>query len=451
MKQAAFTVDADYRAWPASYWRLSPQGVLAVAAVVNLLLFIRIAVLYAPQFSFQGPNGADKVYYYAYTRSLVIDRDVDFTNEMAMHPPSTPPDVRNGRLTNQYPIGSPALAIPAFAVTHLAILIANAVSAANVSADGYSAPYAMSYALSQMAWALFGMYLLFRAVSTYVPERIAALAVVAAWFGTNALRYTAVDVGMSHSAALFSVAWCSYESVTLGNDADNWKKWFRLGASSAFLILARYQDGVYLLVPATAAALVIARRRETTSVWETVRNLLWGAVGAVLMFLPQLFVWHSLFGTWIANSYGDRVAVASWLRPHVYRALFDPYAGLAIWLPALAVGLIGCVRLAAGRKDLIALAAAVAWLANAYVSAAFPWPSNMLRSPFDMLFPVALGLGWVLARAEQRRALWPRVLIGLLVAWSLPFSAVTGMPISAAGGSFFTGWFQCVLTLLHVS
>jgi hypothetical protein len=86
---------------------------------LNVLLFIRVALLSSPFYSYQGPSGADRVYYYAYTRSIVIDHDLDFTNEFAARPPTSGAIFRNGRQLNKYPIGTPILSLPAFAVAAL--------------------------------------------------------------------------------------------------------------------------------------------------------------------------------------------------------------------------------------------------------------------------------------------------------------------------------------------
>jgi hypothetical protein len=190
------------------------QWVIHCAIVLNVLLFVRVAVLSSPFYSYQGPSGADRVYYYAYTRSIVIDHDLDFTNEFAARPPSSGAIFRNGRQLNKYPIGTPILSLPAFAVVH-GVTSTLRWAGVGLSTDGYSLPYTMAFALSQMVFALLGVWLLYLTLLRYFTDRIAAIAVVTAWFGTNSLHYTAVDLMMSHAAALFSTAWCGYESVTL--------------------------------------------------------------------------------------------------------------------------------------------------------------------------------------------------------------------------------------------
>ena len=67
---------------------------------------VRIAVVNPPFYSYQGPSGADRVMqHHAYTRSIVIDHDLDFTNEFAVRPPSSGAIFRSDQQLNKYPIG----------------------------------------------------------------------------------------------------------------------------------------------------------------------------------------------------------------------------------------------------------------------------------------------------------------------------------------------------------
>ena len=429
----------------ASSSRLSFEGthLLALALAANVLLFIRIGVLFNPNYSYLAPAGADRVFYYAYTRSLVIDHDLDFRNELAMRPPTSGIYLLNGRPTNRYPIGSPMLALPAFAVTHAAVRAANALGLTRATADGYAPVYAFSYVLSEMAFALIGIWLYYRAVARYFPDHIAALGVIAAWFGTNVLHYTAVDLVMSHAAALFSVAWCSYEAVTLHEASDDLIRWVRLGAASAFVILVRYQDAVYLLVPLVAA---LPYLRNVAAAW---RRSLAGLGGFLLMFAPQILAWHAIFGAWLVNSYESanraEAALLSW-SPRLMELMFDPAHGLVIWLPVVVAGIAGCFALAMARRDLIPAAAGVAWIVNTYVTGMY-YVQNILRSGFDILFPVCLGLSFIAAFLWRRRPAVAIAVMAVPIAWSVPFAAITGAPLAGSHAWFLEGWARCLRLL----
>jgi len=436
------------RAWDLTAGRgWDARSLIYVAIVLNLLLFVRVAVIRSPFYSYQGPSGADRVYYYAYARSIVIDRDLDFSNEFAARPPSSGALVRNGRQLNKYPIGTPLIGLPAFAVTHAVVSGLRKIGV-GLSADGYSAPYAMAFALSQLGVTLLGMWLLYLTLLRYFAAQAAAIAVVAAWFGTNALHYTAVDLMMSHAAALFSTAWCGYESVTLAESPVRPAKWCRVGLSCGLVGLVRYQNVVFLLVPAAAAFAVLSNSGLRGTLTTAVLNVASAALGFAVAWLPQLAAWKAMFGSWMVNSY-QREFEFTWMHPHILDILLrDPARGLVIWLPVLGIGVCGCLAYAAWRVNLVALAAGVAWLINLYIiSAWWAWGSVAQRATFDFLLPVAVGLAAALTAFRDRGQLILIAVIAILVAWSVPFAAI-GVPETMAGGTLVSSWLECLKALL---
>src|SRR5260370_31057915 len=139
-----------------------------------------------------------------------------------------------------------------------------------------------------MLWGVFGAWLMYCALLRYFDAQTAALAVATAWVSTHALHFAAVDVMMSHTAALFSIAWCSYEAVRLREAPHRWPTWFGLGASSALVALVRYQNAVYLLVPACAALVAAAQLFRTGRARHVLVLGGIGIAGFCVMFAPQL-------------------------------------------------------------------------------------------------------------------------------------------------------------------
>jgi hypothetical protein len=374
-------------------------------------------LLYNPAYSYLGPSGYDRVFYYAHARSLLIDHDLDFRDEMAIRPPSGEYPTRGGRPLNKYPFGSALLALPALAVMHLGVLAADRLGLAHVPADGYSMPYVLAYALGQMTWAILGLWLLYRALLRYFSPRTAAIAVIAGWSGTNALLYLAIDLMMAHAAAIFSIAWCSYEAVRIRESPSDWRVWLRLGASAALVVMVRYQNGIYLLVP--LAAVSVCGDLSRGSPGRALINVAIAAVGFLALFSIQFLVWKATFGAWVLNTYAAEFQF-EWFRPRI-REVANL---LAIYLPAYALGLGGCLALAARRRDPIVAAAGLSWLLNIYITSCWWAYSIVDRTASDMMFPICLGLGSIISLAERR---WPKgstILILLWVLWYLPLGMI---------------------------
>ena len=101
-------------------------------------------------------RGADEIEYFAYLRSAVFDRDLEFGNEYerfyAQDPrglagfKSTFLDKREpatGRHINFAPLGTALLWSPFYLLAHLGVTLARAAGA-SVAADGFSTPYVMA-------------------------------------------------------------------------------------------------------------------------------------------------------------------------------------------------------------------------------------------------------------------------------------------------------------------
>jgi len=95
----------------------------------------------------------DGVGYYAYLRSLVFDRDLNFKNEYSYFEPAFSEDTkpvtttwakgdvtRTGMVPNTFPVGPALLWSPFYLVAHFVALGLN-VLGASIPINGYSLPY----------------------------------------------------------------------------------------------------------------------------------------------------------------------------------------------------------------------------------------------------------------------------------------------------------------------
>src|SRR5438552_1720015 len=101
-----------------SPWYMQPRWVLSGLFLFSLLFFL--ALLRVPRVDGQL-LGSDGVYYYVYLRSLVIDHDLDFTNEYTYYHVSTAtaPKTPTNLAPNKYAIGPALLWMPFFLAAHV--------------------------------------------------------------------------------------------------------------------------------------------------------------------------------------------------------------------------------------------------------------------------------------------------------------------------------------------
>jgi hypothetical protein len=340
---------------------------------------------------------ADGAYYYVYLPSLVVDGDLDFSNQYT--------ETKNwyrlgptklGRPGNVFGIGPALLALPTFLLGHGLALITGGRS------DGFSRYETWLFTWTSLLYTIAAMFvatrLVRRRVRGPVPPWVGPLvAAVAGPVGYYALR----QPGYAHPCATFWVAWfverwdASFDQAP----ARSLRTWVGLGALLGAAALARPQLALWgvLLVPAVVDDL---RSRGTTSRGRL--SLRWGAGGlaALVVFAPQLLAWHQLYGAWYTIPQGP--GFMRWDAPEWTATLFSSRNGLFPWAPLYLPFLLGSLRCWRRAR---ALAVVVAFLLQAVANgAAWDWwaGGSFGGRRYDSLYVVAaLGAAALVAKLVE--------------------------------------------------
>jgi len=176
----------------------------------------------------------------------------------------------------------------------------------------------------------------------------------------------------------------------------------------------RWQDALLLVVP------VIESLQSPRTLWSQ-RVLLAGTacLAWVVVFSPQMVVWHVLYGRAFAIPQGP--SFLQWLAPHPFAVLFSENHGLFSWTPLIVLSVWGLAGFSlAHRRYLLPLAVFV--LATWYVNAAVAdwWAGEAFGARrFLSLFPLfVLGLAMWLGADRLR---FPRLVAVLAL------TAMTGL------------------------
>ena len=376
-------------------------------------------------------RGADEIEYFAYLRSAVFDRDLEFGNEYerfyAQDPvglagfKSTFLDLREpatGRHINFAPLGTALLWAPAYLVAHAGVLAARALGA-DVAADGFSRPYVMAVCYASWAYGMAGLLLLWRCLAQDGGfGDHAAWATAAVLWGTPLLYYVTLGPGFSHAASLFAVSMLLWLTLWMRRHGASWTRVALVGAAGGLCALVREQDGLLLVIP----ALVVSWEawREKRLVLGLARLATMG-LAAAAVFVPQLLAYRAING-----AFGPSRLVArkmSFGSPHALEVLFDPAHGLFAWAPLLLLAAAGLLYAAvrARSADVLPLALLAALLVQVWINGsveswtqAGAFGSRRFVSATPML---AWGLAALLAVAAPRLGR-RTVAAGLLVfAW----------------------------------
>jgi hypothetical protein len=320
--------------------------------------------------------GSDEIQYFAYLRSMVFDRDLDFTNEYRWFVDRDPkgytdfamtflgPETPAGRPPNNGPIGSAVLWSPLY----LAAVGAESLLGTASNPPGYSRADFSAICLASMLYGVLGLLLTHEACRNFASPRSAFSATVLVWLGTNLLFYMYVTPPMSHAASFFAAAlllWAwlrSEESPRAG---------FMIGLLGGLVASVRLQDVLLVLAP-LSAPLFSGRPYDRTRVAHLA---IWGAAicgGIVLAFLPQLCTWKVLNGALTPFGVISLKGRFTLIPHNLPGVLFSPFHGIFLWSPILLPAFVGLGTLAAGDrrgKAMVLAVAAEIFLISGYVVA----------------------------------------------------------------------------------
>lgn len=371
-------------------------------------------------------RGADAQMYYAQVRSLIVDGDLAYENEITQLSPQRAvfynkagelnvPRTADGRIINKYTFGWAMITCPPFALVHLTQRITGG------DAGGYSNAYELAVALWHLLIVIAACAVLMRAAARLYDDRCAAIVVVGTFFATNVIYYTSAYPLMAHAASFAMIAIVVSLAVHLYESPDSMRLWFYASIFSALVVLLRPTDGVMLVVLLPAAARTERSRERRWGV-----RLMMVPLGVVASVVLQLVIWRISYGSWVVNSYGSNGEGFNWFAPALPDILISMNHGAWYFHPFLLVGFIGLIAAVSSQqrdRRSLWLAMLVAVVLHIYVHAC--WHDWSFSHSFGhRLFAnsaplMALGAAALLHRltVSQRRA--AVAVLALLIAWNL--------------------------------
>lgn len=302
-----------------------------------------------------GRRGAridgDGIYYFLYLRSLVIDHDVDFTNDYRDYRnPWRYGETETGKPGNPASIGSALMWLPFYSVAHALAQVASKMGCVLREA-GMSRVEVLGALYGTFIYGFLTILLMLRVCRRHLPDTPALLGTLGVAFGGGLFFYTNYQPSYSHAHAAFAVA-LFIERWDATRDHRRFSQWLLLGGLGGLMALIRPQLCVVALLPLfdlIRHSVFLIRRRQLG--WNGALGLaasaLAGAVVAVVVFSPQMLAWKSIYGTYLTYPQGE--SFMRWEASLWSQVLFHPRAGLLPWMPLAAPALAGLVLLA--RRD----------------------------------------------------------------------------------------------------
>lgn len=364
--------------------------------------------------------------YYAWLRSPLIDRDVDFGNEylhadtdfrsgfIDAHGNPTPAmTTRSGRVENQWSIGPALLWLPFFAAAHLAAL------AGAGTPDGYAPVYLWSVAIGSALYG-FASLLLGASLATRMGQgrwsRLAAFAMLA---GSSLPVYMYLLPFHVHALAAFACALFFWWGIVR---LDGWRvrTWLAWGALAGLMVAVYFVHAVFLIAVAWKLMMPGPARARLMAA---------GAFAAGALPFAALHLWSrfALYGSF-TTGYRDQFF---FLSPRLLATALSPDHGLFLWTPIVCLALAGLIALA--RRDPRARMILASWAVLFYVIASYQnwhgqssFGNRFFVSLTAVLIPgVAAALAWLHARARML----PAAVVTALCVWNAGFIFQWGLNI----------------------
>ena len=384
----------------------APTVVMCIGTILSVAWVVNFTQRYEPRIEGDGLG------HYAYVRSLLIDGDLDFTNEFRDYSgQSELPAQRTatGRVANPWPIGPAILWTPAFLMAHDAV-----ATRGGVPRNGYSRPYHTAIVIASVSYGFLGLLCSFLCARRFVSKGGAFAAVAIVFWTTAALFYVAGDPAMPHSMSILSVglalyAWVRWQTTT------NRSAYFVIGAAVGLCVLIRFQDGVVAILPLWSLGTLPGHP------WQKRLGLFLSLVGGIaLVLLPQAWVFRQIYGAWMLVPQGG--SFLHWSSPAVLELLFSWRHGFVSWTPIAVVLLASSVALAV-RKPSHGVPILLFICAEIYLAAsAEDWWGGAAfgaRRLVSLTAPFSLTLAAMLAWSPLHTRIAVGIVSALLAMWNV--------------------------------
>ena len=398
----------------------------------------------------------DGVGYYAYVRSLLIERQLNFEGDWKHGNDSfvmgrldksghvvAAEYTQTGHINNHWSAGPSILWAPFLIATHLTVLICDRLGA-HIPADGFSLPYLITMALATTLYGFLGLWLSYRLAIKYFDKHWAFIGTLGIWWASSLPVYMYFNPSWSHAHSAFAVAlFLWYWQRTRGERTI--QQWIVLGLVSGLMVNVYYPNAVLLLVPLLEATGIywknsVSDSRDFAAMTQLfARHIVYVCVFLIAL-LPTFITRDIVFGSPLRTGYSTEAF--NWKSPALWNVMFSWDHGIVSWTPILILALIGLLLFC--QRDLpFGMQLLTAFLAFYYVISIQPtWDgmSSFGSRYFVSLTPVfILGLAAFFDRIDRAWSARPArtlatCVTSFLILWNLGLIFQWGMHLIPARG-----------------
>ena len=356
-------------------------------------------------------SGIDGVYYYMYLPSVLLDGDIDFSNEVSYYFGEKQVEkdrTKTGMVGNHWPIGPAIFWAPFFLLAHFITSIGNSIGS-SLPANGYSGLYTTFVYLANSLYGVSGFFFIYYSLKRFFAFRDILLACLVILLCSPLTYYLWSFSTMSHTISFFAVSMFIFAFLRYGIG-------LRLAICSGLMFLVRWQDILFILPLIIYVVHDFYQRRKKNGFLYT--KWLAHHLGFVIVFFitvsPQLFVWKIIYGQWIMPaSTSQKIDV---LNLHTIKVLFGSETGFFAWHPILILGVIGLPILFKKRRMWgiycsLAILIQVLFVASIQKSAGWAFGNRFLIGTLPFL---TFGLAALFERIKNYRLLRSMAIVSVI-------------------------------------
>lgn len=417
-------------------WFLLRLGVLAGLAVLRLwrwggrdaaalgrtaLALALLATL--AQFHLAGGRiNGDGVMYYVYTRSLVKDADLDFTNEYTHYDLADRDDLAmltdTGLRRSIFAVGPGLSWIPFFLAGEIVARLHQLVQT-GVDLSGYGPHHRNACALGSVTYGFLTILLIRSLLRRHFRGGVADGVALLVWGATFLHWYMVQQPMMAHAASAFGAAALIWR-WDRGRQGRAMFGYLGLGLLGGLAMCLRWQNGVLLILPGLDLLLALKDpRRRGRAVFSGVLLVAGALAGAI----PQMLAWKIIYGSYLLPHPPHGADFLRLDHPYFLHTLFSSRHGLISWTPVFWPAFLGFVPLVR-RRPLLALPLLVPLVLMTYINACsgdwWAGASFSIRRFDSQLAILAVGLAAAVETLLAGLRRWPGLVpIGLAASLTL--------------------------------
>ena len=380
---------------------------MAVGVLLASVLLLAIALARAPHRQLQDTLFvSDGFGYYIYLPSMVIDGDLDLTNQIEHQPGQLnhwtfAETSQTGKPGNIFQVGSAVLWLPFFLLTHAVLTCLNAFGL-QVPQDGFGWAYELPVYCGSFFYGLIGIWYMWRLLRDLWGPRIATVSTFYIVTATSVAAYLWFQPDMSHIGSMTLISMLFFYLHRLQNERQTGLgTWIRVGVLTGVIGLVRAPDLLVGLAIAWVGlnSAVLVPWKSGKPHWPSVlRHAAMFFLAAFVMFIPQLLVWKALYGNFFSMPPNPFYTQIDWMRADVLNYLLSTRHGVFSWTPILLIATAGLVWGAIRGHAMLRYALPVLIAAIYFNSSIHNWwvgCSFGERRLVDYAILFALGLGYL--------------------------------------------------------